>query len=91
MGSAHAPNIRAACFIRDELAAAFPAVQFEALGSVCVELTGALLPNLVARGVVDDFLNSEILRSWDIALNPVATGGGSSLKLPDYLAHGLPP
>ena len=29
-------------------------------------------------------------RDWDIGLNPMASGGGSSLKLPDYMANGLP-
>ena len=41
------------------------------------------------HGAVSDAAKSEILSDWDLALNPVSSGGGSSLKLPDYLAHGL--
>jgi glycosyltransferase involved in cell wall biosynthesis len=43
---------------------------------------------VVRLGFVDD-LNS-VLAAADIALNPVSMGSGSSVKLADYLAAGLP-
>jgi glycosyltransferase involved in cell wall biosynthesis len=89
MGSSHPPNVAGANFIREVLAPAFPHVQFELLGDVYRGLSGSLPTNLVTHGAVDESRKSDVLWSWDIALNPVATGGGSSLKLADYLAHGL--
>lgn len=91
LGSGHPPNVEAAEFILETLAPAFPQAVFEFVGGVCAPLYGRRLPaNVVLHGVVDGARKSEILFGWTIALNPVDKGGGSSLKLPDYLAHALP-
>jgi glycosyltransferase involved in cell wall biosynthesis len=89
LGSAHSPNVEAARFIVGELASAFPTVHFELVGGVCSALTGVKATNITLHGLVNEEQKTSILRDWDIALNPVISGGGSSLKLPDYLAHGL--
>ncbi|MGO9991006.1 MAG: glycosyltransferase [Steroidobacteraceae bacterium] len=89
MGSSHGPNVEAALFIRDELARFFPAVSFELVGTVCTALPGPKPANVVFHGMVSETGKTAIMAGWDIALNPVLSGGGSSLKLPDYLAHGL--
>ncbi|HEV2300118.1 MAG TPA: glycosyltransferase [Stellaceae bacterium] len=90
LGSAHPPNFEAATYIVDSVAPIFPDVTFEFVGGVCETLSSDALPdNVVLRGGVDEAAKSRILGGWSVALNPVLTGGGSSLKLPDYLAHGL--
>lgn len=90
LGSAHPPNLEAAAYIIESLAPVFPEVSFEFVGGVCEALSShPLPPNIVLRGVVDEAAKARVLGGWTVALNPVVTGGGSSLKLPDYLAHGL--
>jgi glycosyltransferase involved in cell wall biosynthesis len=91
LGSGHPPNVKAAQFILLALAPRFPQVSFEFVGGVCEALSGLAMPaNAVLHGVVDGARKSEILFGWSVALDPVEEGGGSSLKLPDYMAHALP-
>jgi glycosyltransferase involved in cell wall biosynthesis len=89
LGSAHPPNIGAARFILEELAPRFPQVVFEIIGAVCASLSSGL-PNVVLLGVMPEDAKNAALARWTVALNPVAGGSGASLKLADYLAHGLP-
>ncbi len=89
LGSSHGPNVEAAAFILREIAPAFPTVDFELVGTVCAEMTGDVPPNVALRGAVDERRKTRILADWTIALNPLASGGGSSLKLPDCMAHEL--
>ena len=90
MGSGHAPNVEAAEFILRELAPAFPEVCFDIVGGVGDAVGRPAPGNVRIHGVVDETRKSELLDQWTVALNPVESGGGSSLKLPDFLAHGLP-
>ena len=90
LGSAHPPNVEAAAYIIERLAPTFPEAAFEFVGGVCDAIASDDLPaNVSFLGVADEAAKSRILGSWNVALNPVLTGGGSSLKLPDYLAHGV--
>jgi hypothetical protein len=89
MGSAHRPNVEAAMFIVRELAAEMPNVSFELIGSVCAALELPLPSNVILHGMVAEPEKTMIMAGWDIALNPVQSGGGSSVKLPDYMAHAL--
>ena len=90
LGSNHAPNAEAAAFIVNSLAPAMPEVRFEVIGSVCAELARPVPENVVLHGEVTADDKTALMSGWDVALNPIGIGGGSSLKLPDYLAHGLP-
>ena len=89
LGSAHPPNLLAARFILEELAPALPDACFEIAGGVCGGLHTAA-PNVVLHGVLPADTLSAVMAGWTLALNPVQGGGGASLKLSDYLAHGLP-
>ena len=89
IGSAHKPNVDAAEFILRDLAPAFPDITFDLVGNVCESIRREASPNVLLHGSVESEVKSDILNSWSLALNPVASGGGSSLKLPDYMAHGL--
>ncbi|MBI0534673.1 glycosyltransferase family 1 protein [Roseomonas sp. KE2513] len=90
LASAHGPNRAAARFIAEELAPAFPEVVFEIVGSVGETLSGTLPANLIRHGVLPDKRMRDVLATWSVALNPVETGGGASVKLAQYLALGLP-
>ena len=90
LGSAHPPNVEAARYVVQTLAPQFPDVEFELVGGVCWELRQPLPANVILHGQVSESAKAAILARWDIGLNPMASGGGSSLKLPDYMANGLP-
>ena len=89
LGSTHPPNVAAVRFILDELAPQCPEVMFEIVGSVCAGMSTAL-PNVTLLGAVPEAAKDAALAGWSVALNPVEGGSGASLKLADYLAHGLP-
>jgi hypothetical protein len=89
LGSAHPPNIAAARFILEVLAPALPEARFEIAGGVCGALA-ATAPNVLLHGVLPAAALSVAMAGWTLALNPVEGGGGASLKVADYLAHGLP-
>lgn len=88
MGSGHPPNAKAAEFIAHSLAPALPGVHFDIVGSCLPE--GDYPPNLVRHGLVDDATKARILTHADLALNPMAAGSGSNVKVLDYFAYGLP-
>lgn len=91
LGSAHPPNVRAAQFIIDELAARNPQVNFALVGSVCEAINVAALPqNVALLGFISRADKDALLALADVALCPLFEGGGSSLKVPDFLAAGLP-
>lgn len=88
MGSGHPPNAQAAEFIAHKLATELPTITFEIIGSCLPE--GRYSSNLKRHGVVDDATKSKILQSSDLALNPMAAGSGSNVKVLEYFAYGLP-
>lgn len=89
IGSAHPPNIECVKFIRDHLARQCRDVEFHIVGSVCRSLGGTVVPsNVHLWGEVDDRTKSAVVGACAIAINPMSSGGGSNVKLADYLAHG---
>lgn len=89
LGSAHMPNIESARFIIDKLVPEFPQTTFHFVGSICDALNETLPKNIVLHGKLSDADKSAILRAARVALNPMFSGGGSNVKMADYLAHGL--
>lgn len=91
LGSAHPPNTEAARFLVDVLANAVPELDIVIIGSVCSAL-GAIRvpPNVHTVGIVSEAEKNALLARADVALNPMFQGGGSSLKVPDFMAAGLP-
>lgn len=92
VGAHHQPNLEALdCIVRD-LAPAFPGVVFVAAG---VNLTafrehGGIPPgdNVVFAGPVSEGIKEALFSLASVALAPMRSGTGSSLKIPDYVAHG---
>jgi glycosyltransferase involved in cell wall biosynthesis len=90
LGSSHGPNVTALEFILADIAPNFPELEFEVVGTVCTAIAAPELDNVRFLGIVDEGAKSKIMANWTLALNPIESGGGSSLKLPDFMAHGLP-
>lgn len=88
LGSAHMPNIEAARFITEQLAAQCPDVQFHLLGTVSEAIT-RVPRNVKCWGVVDDDTKSALMQSCVLAINPMLSGSGSNVKLADYIGNGL--
>ncbi len=89
LGSNYAPNNAAADFIVNAVAPHLPEVTFVLLGGCCDTL-GVLPPNVRALGVVDDDAKGKWMRAADVALNPLASGSGTSIKMFDFMAAGVP-
>lgn len=91
LGSGHPPNAEAAQLIIDKIARNHPRVLFVMVGSVSGWFWNKHLPgNVLLMGIVDAPVKNFLLQVSDFALNPMLTGSGTSLKLFDYMAAGLP-
>lgn len=90
IGSAHPPNVAAARFIINELAPACPEILFVIAGSCGDQFNEKRVPaNVQLTGPIGPFEKRLLFKEADVGLNPVFFGGGSSLKLGEYLAAGL--
>lgn len=90
LASWHGPNLEA---VETILAAApsFPEVDFVVVGSAGGAFSGRELPlNVSMVGAVSDEEKDLLLGATTVALNPMTSGGGSNLKLLDYMASGAP-
>ncbi len=91
LGSGHRPNLTAAEFLVSVVAPQAPELQFLIIGQVGASMDlQAFGANAFATGFVSAAMKSYLLRQATVGLNPMIGGGGSNLKVPDYLAHGLP-
>ena len=91
IGSNYAPNVEAANFIVDRLAAAVPEVMFVIAGSVRDGLSTRQLPfNVRLPGLIYEAAKLQWLHASDIAINPMFGGSGTNIKMIDYMAAGLP-
>lgn len=90
VGSWHRPNIEAAEAIV-AMAPVLPEVLFLLVGNHCRALERTPLPdNVGILGTVADRTLRSVLSMADVGLNPMLRGGGSNLKVLEYLAAGLP-
>ena len=88
IGSGHLPNVEAAYYIVKVLAPACPDITFDIIGG-CLP-SGEYPQNVIRHGVIDLKLKSYLMASAAIAVNPMVTGSGSSLKIMDFVSHGIP-
>jgi len=90
LGSMYGPNTDAARFIALNMAPACPGMLFIIAGGVGDALAGVpLTDNLLVTGRVDDERRDDLLLAADLALNPMAAGSGTNIKMFDYMAAGL--
>lgn len=86
-GSHWGPNVEAAAATVD-MAALCPDWTFLILGKAGEGVTRTLPDNVKILGYVPDV--APYFRAADVGLNPMFSGGGSNIKLFDYLSYGLP-
>ena len=91
-GAHHNPNYVAVDRIARELAPAFPNVVFAVVGMhlAAYRKHGGSEPgrNVVFTGPVPEEIKEALFSLSDLGLAPMSGGTGSSLKIPDYVAHG---
>lgn len=91
VGSAHMPNVEAASFIIDVCAPRCPTVDFALVGQCCDAFVGrGIPPNVVLHGRVSELDKNLLIRNAAVGINPMFSGGGSSLKMPEMMAFGIP-
>lgn len=91
VGSNYKPNNDAARFIALELAAAMPETAFAIIGGCGAALDGVHLPsNVHVLGQVEESAKHAWLGAADVALNPLTQGSGTSIKMFDFMAAGVP-
>jgi glycosyltransferase involved in cell wall biosynthesis len=84
-GSTAPPQVAGLGWVK-ELAATMPEFMFVVVGAVSAKSHGR--PNLMCTGYVPD--HTPFLRAADYALCPIQFGGGTKMKLFEYMAFGLP-
>lgn len=90
LGSGHPPNVEGlTAFLRGPFAD-LQDVRLDVIGGAGAGIYDLLDGRIKIWGVIDDAQKAEILGQADLAINPSLSGGGSSLKIGDYLAAGLP-
>ena len=94
IGSNYQPNVDAAEFIIKQLAADHPDVVFVLAGGVgdnqAVQAAARVQSNIVVTGFLSDAERLSILHQSDFAVNPMATGSGTNIKMFDFMATGMP-
>ncbi|MGY3895355.1 glycosyltransferase [Aeromonas enterica] len=88
VGSAHLPNVKAACYIAKEIAPKCPNILFDIIGGCLPE--GKYAKNVIRHGRVSDAEKIRLFESASIALNPMESGSGSNIKALDYFSYALP-
>jgi len=91
VGAYYKPNIDAARFIIERLAAELKEFKFLIIGSVSNAFNEAEIPkNIKLLGRIFDEQLNEALGASDIAINPMFDGSGINIKMLDYMSYGLP-
>ncbi len=95
LGSDYEPNLEAARFISESLAAQAPEITFLIAGGVgerwLAEIGETAVPgNVCVPGSFDPQEKPSYLGAADLAINPVEKGSGSSIKMFEFMAAGLP-
>ncbi|MCX6999026.1 MAG: glycosyltransferase family 4 protein [Candidatus Sumerlaeota bacterium] len=92
VGSAHPPNVEAGHLLIERIAPRTPYVLFFIVGSVCWVLKNlsGRTSNVKLFFEVEEPVRNILFKTADFAVNPMVTGAGTSLKMFDFLAAGLP-
>jgi len=91
IGSAHPPNVSAMRDFIDQVLPLLGTARLTVVGEVCTALHDlAGTDGLRLKGRVSEDEKQQLLGAAHVAVNPMTLGGGSSLKIGDYLCAGLP-
>lgn len=89
VGTNHPPNVSAVEHILSFAGEVSNTIQFRIVGNVNEAFMGCdIPPNVKFDGYVRDL--DPVFANSSIALNPMTEGSGSNVKLPEYLAKGIP-
>ena len=91
VGSAHGPNIEAAEFIVNEMAAQNENIQYTIIGNLQTVFKDKPLPsNVRFTGMISAEDKERFYQTADLAVNPMFSGSGTNLKVLEYVAYGIP-
>lgn len=95
LASDYEPNLEAARFIRDQLAPQLPEFLFLIAGGVGSRLAAEGIEmnypeNIRITGLISESEKLAFLTASDLAINPIAFGSGSNIKMFEFMAAGLP-
>ena len=88
VGSAHPPNVQAAEFIALQLAPKLRDVTLHLIGACGQSFKSQ--HNLKVHGFLTQAEKQAVINGCTLAINPLATGGGASLKVLDFVVAGRP-
>jgi glycosyltransferase involved in cell wall biosynthesis len=90
VGSWHGPNLEAVRAVRDAAEGA-PDIHFLVVGSVGLAVANEPTPtNMDLAGPVARGFLRDVLALANVAVNPMASGSGTNLKMLEYAAAGVP-
>jgi len=91
IGSDHEPNREAVRFILEQLAPVMSQYQFVIAGTVNRSFTKTGPPgNVLFTGFLEPEEKEAIYRECALAVNPMFSGSGTNLKVPEQMAAGIP-
>lgn len=91
IGAYYKPNNEAAIYIVNNLAPALRDFKFILIGTVGKLFENADVPaNVKILGQLSDKDFKSVMRTADIAINPMFKGSGINIKMLDYMSYGLP-
>lgn len=95
IGSPHEPNLDAVRIIAERVAPQAPRALFVIIGLTLADAVrrvdiSSISPNMIFTGRIDDTVKEVVFMLSDVAIAPMVSGTGSSLKIPDYILHGKP-
>lgn len=90
MGGAYFANFEAVDFIIKNLAKSLPEFTFRIVGRAGMNIERKLPKNVEIHGFISEEKKDEILRTSEIAINPIIHGAGVNVKMLEYMAYGLP-
>lgn len=90
IGSDYPPNVEAAKYIVQDLANKCPNVEFIVAGNCCKYFLNTKKKNVKLLKQITHKQKLKLFATIDIALNPMFTGSGMSLKTLEFLSAGIP-
>jgi glycosyltransferase involved in cell wall biosynthesis len=89
IGSQHPPNVEGGRFLVETIAPRFPRQRFVVAGRVCQSISSPP-PNVKLLGEVTCEEKQLLFRRAHFFVNPIFSGAGTSLKMVEAMAAGLP-
>lgn len=90
IGSKHPPNYKAVDFIVNNLADQCKNINFIIAGECCKQFDHIKKSNVKLLGIVDTQEKKRLFNIADLAINPMFSGGGTNLKVLEFLTAGIP-